>query len=71
MYAHKYLYIFYTYIILVKFIYIYIYKSSKVVAKLEIDFNKELLNRHPSDYKEKHIHLSKKPKGYEKELEKQ
>ena len=32
-----------------------LYESSKVVAKLEIDFNKELLNRHPNDYKEKHI----------------
>ena len=37
-----------------------LYESSKIVAKLEIDFNKELLNRHPNDYKEKHIHLSKK-----------
>ena len=32
-----------------------LYESSKVVAKLEIDFNKELLNRHPNDYKEKRI----------------
>ena len=28
------------------------------------------MNRHPNDYKEKHIHLSKKYKGYENELEK-
>ena len=28
------------------------------------------MNRHPNDYKEKHIHLSKKHKGYENELEK-
>ena len=39
-------------------------ESSKVVAKLEIDVNKELMNRHPNDYKEKHIYLSKKHKGY-------
>ena len=42
-----------------------LYESSKVVAKLEIDFNKEPVNRHPNDYKEKRIHLSKKHKGYE------
>ena len=48
-----------------------LYESSKVVAKLEIDFNKELLNRHPNDYKEKHIYLSKKHKGHKNELEKQ
>ena len=47
-----------------------LYESSKVVAKLEIDFNKELMNRHTNDYKEKHIHLSKKHKGYQNELEK-
>ena len=47
-----------------------LYESSKVVAKLEIDVNKELLNRHPNDCKEKQIHLSKKHKGYENELEK-
>ena len=47
-----------------------LYESSKVVVKLEIDFNKELLNRHPNDYKEKHIYLSKKHKGYKNELEK-
>ena len=47
-----------------------LYESSKVVAKLEIDGNKELMNRHPNDYKEKHIYLSKKHKGYENELEK-
>ena len=46
-----------------------LYESSNVVAKLEIDFNKELLNRHPNDHKEKRIHLSKKYKGYETELE--
>ena len=46
-----------------------LYESSKVVAKLEIDVNKELMNRHPNDYKEKHVHLSKKHKGYENELE--
>ena len=49
---------------------ILLYESSKVAAKLEIDFNKELLNRHSNNYKEKHIHLSKKHKGYENELEK-
>ena len=32
-----------------------LYQSSKVVGKAEIDFNKELLNRHPNDYKEKRI----------------
>ena len=47
-----------------------LYESSKVVAKLEIDFNKEPVNRHPNDYKEKRIHLSKKHKSYENELEK-
>ena len=46
-----------------------LYESSKVVAKLEIDVNKELMNRHPNDCKEKHVHLSKKHKGYENELE--
>ena len=48
-----------------------LYESSKVAVKLEIDFNKKLMNRHTNDYKEKHIHLSKKHKGYESELEKQ
>ena len=38
--------------------------------KLEIDFNKELLNCHPNGHKEKRIHLSKKYKGYKNELEK-
>ena len=38
--------------------------------KLQIDFNKELLNRHPDDHKEKPIHLSKRHKRYENELEK-
>ena len=37
---------------------------------MEIDVNKEQMNRHPNDYKEKHIHLSKKHEGYENELEK-
>ena len=32
-----------------------LYESSKVIAKLEIDFNKELLNCHPNDCKEKHF----------------
>ena len=36
---------------------------------MEIDLNKELLNHHPNDSKEKHIHLSKKHKGYKNELE--
>ena len=44
-----------------------VYESPKVVAKLEIDFNKELLNCHPNDYKEKHIHLPKNQNGYENE----
>ena len=48
-----------------------LYESSNVVAKLEIDFNKELLNRHPNDHKEKCIDLSKTYKGYENNLEKQ
>ena len=30
------------------------------MAKLQIDFNKALLNRHPNDHKEKPIHLSKR-----------
>ena len=47
-----------------------LYESSKVVAKVEIDFNKELLNCHPNDYKEKLIPLSKKYKGYENKVEK-
>ena len=29
-----------------------LYELSKVVVKLEIDVHKELLNRHPNDYKE-------------------
>ena len=29
-----------------------LYESTKFVAKLEIDFNKELLNHHSNDYKE-------------------
>ena len=47
-----------------------LYESSNVAAKLEIDFNKELLNRHPNDHKENRTHLSKKYKDYENELEK-
>ena len=47
-----------------------LYESSNVVAKLEIDFNTELLNRHPNNHKEKRIHFSKKQKVYENELEK-
>ena len=31
-------------------------ESSKVVVKLEIDFNKELLNRHLNDHKEKRVY---------------
>ena len=46
-----------------------LYESSKVLAKLGIDFNKELLNLHPNDHKEKLIHISKNHKCYEKELE--
>ena len=42
----------------------------KCCSKLEIDFNNELLNRHPNDHKEKRIHLSKKYKGYKNKLEK-
>ena len=36
-----------------------LYESSNVVAKLEIDFNKELLNRHPNDHKEKRYSFPK------------
>ena len=46
-----------------------LYESSKVVAKLEIDFNKELLNRHPNDYKEKHIPFQK-TQGSQKRIRK-
>ena len=47
-----------------------LHESTKFVAKLDIDFNKELLNHHSNDYKEKHIHLSKRQKDYKNELEK-
>ena len=37
---------------------------------MEIDFNKELLNRHPNDHKKTYPSFQK-DKGYENELEKQ
>ena len=40
------------------------------MAKLEIDFNEELLNRHSNDNKENRIHLFKKHKDYKNKLEK-
>ena len=46
-----------------------LYESSKVVAKLEIEVNKELMNRHPNDYKEKHTPFQK-AQGLQKRLRK-
>ena len=45
-------------------------ESSNIAAKLEIDFNKELLNCHSNDHKEERTCLSKEHKGYENKLEK-
>ena len=46
-----------------------LYESSKVVAKLEIEVNKELMNRHPNAYKEKHTPFQK-AQGLQKRLRK-
>ena len=43
-----------------------LYESSNVAAKLEIDLNNKLLNRHPNDQK---VYIFQKTQGLEKEKE--
>ena len=47
-----------------------LYESSKVIAKIEIDFSNEIYKLHPDDYKAKRIELTNNNKFYKKQLEK-
>ena len=47
-----------------------LYESSKVIAKIEIDFSNEVHKLHPDDYKMKRIELTNSNKIYKKQLEK-
>ena len=46
-----------------------LYESSKVIAKIEIDFSNEIYKLHPDDYKAKRIELTNNNKFYKKQLE--
>ena len=41
-----------------------LYESSKVIAKIEIDFSSEIYKLHPDDYKAKRIELTSNNKFY-------
>ena len=45
-------------------------ESSKVIAKIEIDFSNEIYKLHPGDHKKKRIKLTNNNKFYKKHLEK-
>ena len=47
-----------------------LYESSKIIAKIEIDFSNEIYKLHPDDYKAKRIELTNSNKFYKKQLEK-
>ena len=47
-----------------------LYESSKVMAKIEVDFSNEIHKLHPDDYKTKLNELSHNNKFYKKQLEK-
>ena len=48
-----------------------LYESSKVIAKIEIDFSNEIYKLHPDDYKAKRIELTNNNKFYKKQLDSQ
>ena len=45
-------------------------ESSNVIVKVKIDLTKEMLNPYSDYYEEKHLHLTRKYRGCETELEK-
>ena len=45
-----------------------LYESSRVIAKIEIDFSKEIYKLYPDDYKVKRIELTNNSKLYKKQL---
>ena len=47
-----------------------LYESSKVIAKIEVDFFKEIHKLHLDDYKTKLNEVSHNNKSYKKQLEK-
>ena len=47
-----------------------LYESSKVIAKIEIDFSNEIYKLHPDDYKTKRNELTNNNMLYKKQLEK-
>ena len=47
-----------------------LYESSKVTAKIEIDFSNEIYKLHPDDYKAKHTELTNNNRFYKNQLEK-
>ena len=47
-----------------------LYESSKVTAKIEIDFSNEIYKLHPDDYKAKRTELTNNNRFYKNQLEK-